>query len=414
MNNHPVYRACLLAFVAAGALAVRTAAAPPAAATAFTGAYTAEVLSVASGGWQRGSVYRGLLEAVMETDLAPVAGAPAGARFHASGLLPHGGDLSGSHLGDLSGVSNLAAYDHPLLYELWLEGAFSDGRMIVRAGRLVADTDFAVTASGAAFLNSSFGWPAFISANTRNTGPAFDRSALGVFAALQLTRAVRFQAGVYDGDTFDDAGGDPARHPNGLSVSLSRDQGLFVVTEIILETETGPAAARRPGSFRLGGWRHTADFADLADPARTHAGNHGVYLVAEQMLWREPGLAGEPAALQGLTAFARIGRSPADRNLLSHAADAGLSYTGLIPGRDSDTLGLGVAWARVSEGTRRAERQAAAAVISDGELVVEITYGITLGDRWLLVPDLQYIRHPGGSAAVGDALVVGLRTRVTF
>ncbi|MDI1247681.1 MAG: carbohydrate porin [Lacunisphaera sp.] len=414
MKNNPAYHICLLAVMVAGVLVVRAAAAPPAAATAFTGAYTAEMLSVASGGLQRGSVYRGLLEAVMDADLARVVGAPVGTCLHASGLLPHGGDLSGSHLGDLQGASNLAAYDHPLLYELWLEGAFSDGRMIVRAGRLVADTDFAVTASGASFLNSSFGWPAFISANTRNTGPAFARSALGVFAELQLTRTVRIQAGVYDGDTFDDAGGDPARHPNGLRVSLSRDQGLFVVTEIILETEAGPAAARRPGSLRLGMWWHTADFAELATPARIHAGNHGVWLVAEQMLWRESGPGDESTVPQGLTAFVRIGRSPDDRNLLSHAADAGLSYTGLIPGRDTDTLGLGVAWARVSAGARRAERQVDAAVISDGEWVVELTYGLALGDRWLLVPDLQYIRHPGGSAAVGDAWVVGLRTRVTF
>lgn len=414
MRKNPANRVCLLAAVAAGALVVRAAETTPASATVFTSAYTAEVLAVVSGGLQRGAIYRGLGEAVMETDLVRAVGAPAGTRFHLSGLLPHGGELSDSHLGDLQGASNIAAYDHPLLYELWLEGVFNDGRLAVRVGRLVADADFAATASGAAFLNSSFGWPAFISANTCNTGPAFDRSALGVFAQLPLTRAVRIQAGVYDGDTFDDAGGDPACHPNGLHTSLSRDQGLFAIAEIILENDSGPATARRPGSFRFGVWQHTADFADLADPARTHAGNHGVYLVAEQMFWRESGPAGEPEVPQGLTAFARIGGSPGDRNLLSHAADAGLSYTGLIPGRDTDTLGLGVAWARVSEGTRRAERQAAAAVVSDSELVVEVTYGLTLGDRWLIVPDIQYIRHPGGSAAVGDALVVGLRTRVDF
>jgi porin len=410
----PGYRVCLLAVVVAATLVCRAAEAPPAAATVFTGAYTAEVFSVVSGGLQRGSVGRGLVEAAVDTDLARAVGAPAGTRFHLSGLLPHGGELSDSHLGDLQGASNIAAYDHPLLYEFWLETIGCDDRLAVRAGRMVADADFAATASGGSFLNSSFGWPAFISANTRNTGPAFDRSALGVFAHLQLTKAVRIQAGVYDGDTFDDAGGDPACHPNGLHLSLSREQGLFAITELIWETGSGPAADRRPGSFRLGAWQHTADFADLADPARTHAGNHGIYLVAEQMLWRESGSGGEPEAPQGLTAFARVGRSPGDRNLLSHAADAGLSYTGLIPGRDTDTFGLGVAWARVGEGTRRAERQAAAPVISDGELVVELTYRLILGDRWLLMPDLQYIRHPGGSAAVDDALVVGLRTRVAF
>jgi len=348
----------------------------------------------------------------LQADLSVAVGARPDTVFRVSTLYPHGGDFSGTRLGDLQGASNIAAYNHPLLYELWLAGKLADGRLDLRVGRLLADGDFATTESGGVFLNSSFGWPAFISANTRNTGPAFDRSALGGFARLALTEAVRIQAGLYDGDSFDDLGGDPARHPNGLHFELGHGQGTFAMAEIVLKTNSSPATTRRTGTFKIGAWRHTADFADQFDPARRHSGNFGVYLVAEQVLWREAG--SQPNASRGVTAFARTGWSPGDRSRFTQTADAGLSYTGLLPGRRADTLALGVAWVRIGHEARRAERAVGAAVIPDYELVVEASYEIACGAGWRLTPDVQWFRHPGGSRALGDALVVGLRTSGSF
>ena len=401
-----------LTLVSPALTSAASADARPPSGVVFEGAYSADVMSVIRGGLKRGTVFRGLAEAAMQADLAVAVGAPAGSVFRISALAPHGGDLSGAYLGDLQGASNIAAYNHPLLYELWLAGKLANGLVDLRVGRLVADSEFATTESGGIFLNSSFGWPAFISANTRNTGPAFDRSALGVFAHTALTENVHLQAGLYDGDSFDDAGGDPSLYPDGLHFELGHGQGIFALGEIILETTSGPAGASRRGAFKLGAWHHTADFADQFDPRRNHAGNYGAYAVVEQMVWRETGPAFEVP--QGLTAFARTGFSPGDRSQFTQTADAGLSYAGLLPGRDADRLGLGVACARVGGNTRRAERAAGSVVISDYELVVEFSYEIAGGERWRLVPDLQWIRHPGGSRSLGDALVFGLRTRLSF
>lgn len=376
------------------------------------GGYTAEVLGVVSGGVQRGAVYRGLMDGAIQCDLAAIAGAPADSVFRVSALFPHGGTLSDARIGDLQGASNIEAYNHPLLYELWFGGSLGRDRLAWRAGRLVADGDFATTESGGVFLNSSFGWPAFISANTLNTGPAFYRSALGVFGRLALAERLHARAGVYDGDTFDDAGGDPSRHPDGFNFRLSRGQGAFAVVEVVLEREADSTSRLPPGTLKLGAWHHTAEFSDQLDPTRGHRGNHGWYAVVEQALWREPGE--DPGGSQGLTVFARTGFTPRDRNFIRQAWDAGLSYTGLVPGRDADTLGLGVAAVRISEDYRRAERAAGHEAMSDYELVVEISYRLVGGENWSLMPDLQWIRHPGGSPALPDALLLGLRTRVTF
>lgn len=390
----------------AGFSATSVAAAP----LQLEGACTAEALAVASGGLKTGAACRGLAEvALVGSGSAPWSDGTLA--FRASGLAPLGGDLSGTRLGDLQGASNLAAYNHPLLYELWVAGTFADDRFGVRAGRLLADSDFATT-GGSVFLNSSFGWPAFISANTRNTGPAFDRSALGLFGKLTLRPGVHLQAGLYDGDTFDDAGGDPARHPNGLHCELGHGQGVFAIAELGLAFGHDPVDSDRPLKIKFGAWLHTADFADRGDSTRLHTGNLGVYFVAERMIWRKPGAG--PQGDQGVVFFARTGFAPGDRNLFSGTADTGLSCTGLLPGREADTFGLGLAWAGIGRQTRQAERAANAAVVSDYELAFEAAYDAAINDRWHVIPDLQWIAHPGGSRALPAALVVGLRTRLAF
>lgn len=375
------------------------------------GTYTGEVLAVTTGGLQRGAEYRGLAEIALDANLA-VLGAPADLALHLSAMSPHGGDFSGTRLGDLQGASNIAAYNHPLLFELWLGASLADRRADVRLGRLVADADFATTEGGGAFLNSSFGWPAFVSANTRHTGPAFNRSALGGFARMQLTETLLVQAGVYDGDSFDDPDGNPARHPNGLHFELGHGQGTFAIAEITLARRADASTGGRTAALKLGAWRHTADFADQFDPAQTHSGNQGFYAVAETTLWREsdPG-SDEP---RQVTTFGRFGVSPRRSSRLQQTADAGLNFTGLLPGRRRDVLGLGAAWARISDDARRAERAAGAPVIPGYELVIEASYQIAIGERWRFVPDLQWVRHPGASSSLRDALVLGLRTRVQF
>src|SRR4029077_9726910 len=71
---------------------------------------------------------------------------------------------------------------------------------------------------------------------------------------------------------------------------------------------------------------------------RTHGGNYGLYLLADQVLWREIGK--DDPARQGLVGFFRVATAPKDRNLAQLGIDGGLVYKGLIPGRDWDTLSL--------------------------------------------------------------------------
>lgn len=94
--------------------------------------------------------------------------------------------------------------------------------------------------------------------------------------------------------------------------------------------------------------------------------------------------------------------APDDLSLtaLPEDAAAGLVYQGLLPGRDDDVVGLGVAWARLDQGGK------------GREIATEISYKFQVNSHVTVQPDLQYITSPSG--LFRDSLVVGLRIHVTL
>ncbi len=376
--------------------------------------YLGELFSNLSGGRRRGTVFEGLAEGAAELDLERLSGGWKNAMLRVSGIFPHGASPSGRLIGDVQTVSNIDAYDSVALYELWLNQTFWDGGVSVRVGQLLADTEFAHTERGGGLLNGTFGWPAFISANTRNTGPAYSRAAPGVRIRWEPAAGFFAQGAVYDGDTADRDDGRPGGNPHGVNFRLSGHQGTFALGEIGWKRPP-PADANGTndtwlaGAYKVGVWLHTAEFEGFSSSRRQFGHNHGLYLAAEQTIVRET--AGSD---QGLGAFARVGLAPSDRNFVTVGWDAGLQYVGLIPGRDDDALTLGVAGIGISRDVRRAERLAGADYLSDREVTIELTYQCRVRPWFSLQPDLQWIHHPGASRAHDDALAVGLRTRLTF
>ena len=146
------------------------------------------------------------------------------------------------------------------------------------------------------------------------------------------------------------------RDPSGTTFRLSGNR--LYIGELAQNFDLGTDEHALPGTLKLGGWYHTGVFSDqrydtsgvsLASPFSSgvparHRGDFGGYAVVDQVLWRPTGTSD-----RGLSAFVRLGGSPANRNLVEFHADAGLSYTGLIPGREADSVGIGAAYERIGE-----------------------------------------------------------------
>ena len=123
-----------------------------------------------------------------------------------------------------------------------------------------------------------------------------------------------------------------------------------------------------------------------------------------------------------MSGFARGALSPSDRNLVDGYVDAGLTWSGPLPGRSEDSLGLAVGYAHVSPGPAQVAATSASTLPSRrGETVIELSYKAKLTEEWSIQPDVQYIIHPDGrlvsvaawtagpAAGVSNALVLGVR-----
>ena len=186
--------------------------------------YHAEAMGVLSGGTRRGVVYEGLGQGTLDADLERLIGWRK-LSFRISTLWTHGASPSGKLIGDDLTASYIDAYDGLRLYELWFDQLFWDDHLSLRVGNLLSDEEFSAAGYGYILMNAAFGQPAYIAANTLNTGPAFWMAGLGTRLRYNPTKKWYMQAAIYDGDTFDDPGGNPAINQSGLHFHLSDQQG---------------------------------------------------------------------------------------------------------------------------------------------------------------------------------------------
>jgi porin len=136
-------------------------------------------------------------------------------------------------------------------------------------------------------------------------------------------------------------------------------------------------------------------------------GNRGFYAIGEGQLFAE----GDDSA-QGLSAFVRLGTANDRVNRFSDFAGMGLVYTGALPNRPEDRLGIAIS--SVGNGSVYRRAQLADGLTTDRrETNVELSYrcGVT---KWLtLQTSVQHISNPDTNPELRDAMAIGLRFELT-
>jgi porin len=399
--------------------------------------YTGEALGNPAGGVGHGAIYEGRLETALDVDLEKAAGW-TGAAFHVNAYQIHGRGLSANYLGNnLLTASNIEASRATRLFDLWLQQKLFDGALSVRVGQLAADDEFVTSEYGATFVNGTFGWPGLLAADAASGGPAYPLATPGIRVAVMPSDALTLSAAVFNGNPAGPGSGNPQlRDDSGTSFRIG--DGAFAIAEAAYARNQDKDAAGLAATYKLGAFYQRGRFDDLryddgglalADPASSGrpAVRHthfGFYAVVDQMIWRR-----EAGSDQGLGVFARVMGDPTAANQVAFYADGGINYKGLLAERPDDVLGVAFAYAGISGEARGADGDTRRFTgtdrpIRDFEAVLEVTYKAQVAPWWTLQPDLQLIFHPGGgiappsdttgSAAIPDALVLGLRTVVTF
>ncbi len=203
------------------------------------------------------------------------------------------------------------------------------------------------------------------------------------------------------------ADGQARPYKGGVSRAFHEEDWFTVYLENGFATSIKSRRGELPGHYRFGffydpGPRRTFPRDEQDD--RSRAGDYGMYASLDQMVYREREGEG-----QGFGVFARFGYRSPENHRMSRFWSGGLSYTGLIPTRDKDVLGLAFSLLRSSHHYRRRvdERWAS-------ETVYELYYAIRVSPWLVVTPDVQYVDHPGAAGDVGHAVVAGVRVRVSL
>ncbi|HTU99706.1 MAG TPA: carbohydrate porin, partial [Luteitalea sp.] len=312
---------------------------------------------------------RGFDVAVGETaDATTIAGASTGRRLHMRGLLDGtitadatalripgssalaqvqwlpGHDASGA-LGLVQSLSNIDAIDVPLLGEAWYQQEFGS-RARLKVGRVDANSDFAAVDAAADFLSASMGFSPSIVAL-----PSYPLPASSISLFVEPVSGVELGGGLFNGTPGD-----------GRWVGW---QSRFTITQARVGWTTG--APVLTGHASGGWWRHD-DHDTVAS---------GTFVAAEQTFWADED--------RSVAAFAQFGSSDRESAIHQHVG-GGVATRGLFARRRQDVTGLGVTLIRLAPDEATAPN----------ELAVEWFHRLVLTPSISVIPDVQWIQHPGG------------------
>lgn len=306
-------------------------------------------------------------------------------------------------VGDLFWVNGAEVGDRPIdIHEFAYEQALLDDKLRFRVGKICMscyfDTNEYAYDTTENFLNYGLN-------NAPNIPfPGFAFGTLGVQLIYTPSELFYIQAGVTDADAeFNETGFQTAFHG---------PDNVFSMYEIGWTPTFAARGGKLPGHYRLGFWHDPRpkevwfnDLGGLRRTVPTKSGDFGVYLNIDQAVFQEnPALEDDT---QGLGIFLRYSYAGGDVNFIEHFWSTGFQYTGLIPTRDDDVWGFGVAQGLLSgdlESTGLSPHR---------ETAFETYYLVQVTEWMTVTPDLQWILRPGGFDGP-DAFVAGLRVRITF
>jgi porin len=392
---------------------------------------TSEYLGNATGGVKRGADYDGLTQISLQLETEKAFGLHGGT-FNVSGLQIHGDNLSAKNLYTLQTASGIESDRSTRLWELWYQQRFFDeDRLDIKVGQQSLDQEFMVSQEALLFVNTMFGWPMVPSADMPDGGPAYPLSAPGIRLRARPIDSLTFLGGVFTGSPAPNTNPDPQKaDPSGTSFPF---KGALVIAELqysypaLGSMVSAGQSGSLSGTYKIGAWYDTQRFADNGyNSTAVYRGDYAIYAVMDQAIWSDPN---DENSDRTINFFTRAMGTPLeDRNLIDFSMNAGFTFHEPFHNRDDDTFGIGMGYAKVSNGVSDAEEQfnlnnpASAGSVQGGETYIETTYQYALTPWCNLQPDVQYVFNPGGGVAdpnvptqrIKDELVLGIRMNIIF
>ena len=359
--------------------------------------YNAIIASNVSGGIRNETDYAGDIFFGASFDLQKLLGWE-NTTFTLSGINRHGSDITPS-VGSQYSVMQLVGGQTTFLYNVTLEKTFNDGNLSVKLGRMSATDDFVGSPLYGYSLNNA------VDGQIRavlfdGTMTSYPFAVWGGRLKAKTGDDSYFQLGVFQisPDMFD-----PSKH--GLDLSIAHDDGVSIFTQF----DWNPQLAGRPAHFFVG--MNNAFFMDLPEFNTTSTTDHFTrfYGHADYQVYREPGTKDE-----GLTLFATLAYTAQDAvAIIPVQSTFGSHYKGLIPGRPDDRTVFFATYGGFSNQYSDQLVAGGGSSVSN-EMVFELGHRVQVTKYAYVQPDVQYIKRPGGSGNIDDALVLGVQFGASF
>lgn len=322
-----------------------------------------------------------------------------GASFGFQFLQFNGSDTNedaGSIMG-YNGIVGLPPLNRTELLEAWYLQEMVPDVLKMRIGRSLPTYDFGnVTrplkldddAQNLPALSSLLYSPVFLNASMIAAMMGYYNPANGVTVNFTPSKSFYLNVGVYDGNRF-----------RGIQTGLEPPMfnGYFLnIAEIGTSWLLGEG--KHPGQFAIGLWRQTGEYSVRS---ATENGTGGFYLFGSQRIaYRvNPGVPNSSISI-----FYQYGANQSQTMPMTQYYGAGLTGFGLIGERSRDSMGLGLAIARLNPNLFERTH----------EVMIQAYYQAHLFAATYLQPTVTYIPTPGTSATAPGALATTLRLTVLF
>lgn len=301
-------------------------------------------------------------------------------------------------VGALTDVFDDAKGDRTVLVaQWWYQQKLLEDKLQLRLGylttRVIMDRNAYANNEDRQFMNS------FLN-NNRVIGPA--RVGLGGVVFFDPVEWLGFTVAAVDGQA--------KQFGHGFDTTFHGQRDFFAWLQTDIRVKLKGPNGDLPGTYRIGviyDPRRKERFRppNLERwPVRPQRGDYGLYLSFDQLVYRE-----RPDSLQGLGLFFRYGVRRSDINRLDDFWSAGFQYQGLLPERDEDVFGFGMYTTSASDRYRRWVNRD-----FKRETGFEMYYNIQVTPWMWITPDFQVVSDSGGLRSRDNAIVFGVRTRISF
>jgi porin len=299
--------------------------------------------------------------------------------IHAQIIRFDGQSLS-SRMGDIQTADNIEAVPLTRLFEAYVARMWGDDNhsVAVRLGLIDLNSQFDSVDPASVMLNSSHGIAPDLSRSGRDGPSIYPITAVGTTVTWVKSQRWTFRLGIFDG-----VAGSPSKPRAFFAERLSPSDGLLLIGQTDWQLTKN---SRLEG----GAWGYTAP---QERPSGHRAHDQGAYVSYEAPL----------GLLHHLNFWLRGGIANGHAQPIAAYLGGGVVQQGTIPGRPDDRLGLAIAHAIIGQSALMGLG------MHKAETSFEVTYQMKVSRRFVVQPDIDYVRHPAGVANAPDSLGIGLR-----